>query len=66
MTVGEALRTHPGAPGVFASFGLGNCRECESGDAERLESVCAAYGVRLDDLLASLNRLASPPPAPGG
>ena len=67
MTVGEILRAHPLAADVFASFRLANCRECESGETERLDSVCIAYGIPLAELLAALNRLVSPfPPASGG
>ncbi|MBN8223085.1 MAG: disulfide oxidoreductase [Spirochaetes bacterium] len=56
-TVGEALRIHPEAGLVLASFHLGGCSHCGINEIETLEQICMGYGVPLDALLASMNAL---------
>lgn len=57
MTVGDALRLHPEAGLVFASYHLGGCSHCGISEVETLQEVCAGYGVPMDALLGSLNAL---------
>lgn len=57
MTVGEALRLHPEAGLVLASYHLGGCSHCGINEYETLEQICLGYGVPLDALLGSLNSL---------
>ncbi|MCB1201466.1 MAG: disulfide oxidoreductase [Leptospiraceae bacterium] len=57
MSVGEALRVHPEAGLVLASYHLGGCSHCGINEYETLSQVCMGYGVPLDALLASLNSL---------
>lgn len=56
-TVGEALRIHPEAGLVLASYHLGGCSHCGINEIETLEQICMGYGVPIDALVASLNAL---------
>lgn len=56
-TVGEALRMHPEAGLVLASYHLGGCSHCGINEIETLDQVCMGYGVPVDALVASLNGL---------
>ena len=42
---------------VLAAFHLGGCSHCGIADYEKLEEVCAGYGVAQDRLLMALNEL---------
>ncbi len=57
MTVGEAMKLHPKAQFVFASYHLGGCSHCAIGEHETIEQVCYGYGIPPDDLMESLNSL---------
>lgn len=57
MTVGDALRAHPRAKEMMASFHLGGCSACSMSEEETLEQVCEGYGVSLEKLMAALNGL---------
>jgi hybrid cluster-associated redox disulfide protein len=57
MTVGEAMKLHPKAQFVFASYHLGGCSHCAISEHETIEQVCYGYGIPPDELLESLNRL---------
>jgi len=57
MSVGDALRLHPQAGEVLASFHLGGCAHCSINEQETLEEVTAGYGVKTDLLLEALNDL---------
>ncbi len=57
MTVGEAMKLHPKAQFVFASYHLGGCSHCAISEHETIEQVCYGYGIPPDDLLESLNNL---------
>ena len=59
MTVGEALRNHNGAKQIMASYHLGGCSSCAMSEEESLEEVCEGYGVDLNKLLNTLNKLIS-------
>ncbi len=56
-TVGEALRIHPEAGLVLASYHLGGCSHCGINEIETLEQICMGYGVPIDALVASMNAL---------
>jgi len=57
MKVGEAMKKHPKAQFVFASYHLGGCSHCAISEHETIEQVCYGYGIPPDDLLSSLNSL---------
>jgi hybrid cluster-associated redox disulfide protein len=57
MSVGDALRLHPQAGEVLASFHLGGCAHCAINEQETLEEITAGYGVKTDALLEALNGL---------
>lgn len=57
MTVGEAMKMHPKAQFVFASYHLGGCSHCAISEHETIEQVCYGYGIPPEDLLESLNSL---------
>jgi len=57
MTVGEAMKLHPRAQFVFASYHLGGCSHCAISEHETIEQVCYGYGIPPDELLESLNSL---------
>jgi len=57
MTVGEAMKVHPKAQFVFASYHLGGCSHCAISEHETIEQVCYGYGIPPEDLLESLNAL---------
>jgi len=57
MKVGEAMKLHPKAQFVFASFHLGGCSHCAISEHETIEQVCYGYGIPPDDLLEALNSL---------
>lgn len=57
MTVGEAMKLHPKAQFVFASYHLGGCSHCAISEHETIEQVCYGYGIPPEDLLESLNSL---------
>lgn len=57
MTVGEAMKLHPKAQFVFASYHLGGCSHCAISEHETIEQVCYGYGIPPEELLESLNSL---------
>lgn len=57
MKVGEAMKLHPKAQFVFASYHLGGCSHCAISEHETIEQVCYGYGIPPEDLLESLNSL---------
>lgn len=57
MKVGEAMKVHPKAQFVFASYHLGGCSHCAISEHETIEQVCYGYGIPPEDLLESLNSL---------
>jgi len=57
MTVGEAMKMHPKAQFVFASYHLGGCSHCAISEHETIEQVCYGYGIPPEELLESLNSL---------
>lgn len=57
MTVDQAWRRHPGAPGVFAQHHLPACDGCAVRFDETLDEAAAAYGLSLVSLLSDLNAL---------
>jgi hybrid cluster-associated redox disulfide protein len=57
MKVGEAMKMHPKAQFVFASYHLGGCSHCAISEHETIEQVCYGYGIPPEDLLESLNSL---------
>lgn len=57
MTVGEAMKLHPKAQFVFASYHLGGCSHCAISEHETIEQVCYGYGIPPEELLDSLNSL---------
>lgn len=57
MKVGEAMKMHPKAQFVFASYHLGGCSHCAISEHETIEQVCYGYGIPPEELLESLNSL---------
>ena len=57
MTVGEALRLHPAAQQVMASFHLGGCSSCDIKEDHILGSAARDYNVDIYALLDALNGL---------
>lgn len=57
MKVGEAMKVHPKAQFVFASYHLGGCSHCAISEHETIEQVCYGYGIPPEELLESLNSL---------
>lgn len=57
MKVGEAMKLHPKAQFVFASYHLGGCSHCAISEHETIEQVCYGYGIPPEELLESLNSL---------
>lgn len=57
MKVGEAMKLHPRAQFVFASYHLGGCSHCAISEHETIEQVCYGYGIPPEELLESLNAL---------
>jgi len=57
MKVGEAMKKHPKAQFVFASYHLGGCSHCAISEHETIEQVCYGYGIPPEELLDSLNSL---------
>ena len=55
MTIREALMQNEEAAEILMSFGLG-CIGCPSSQIETLEEAAAVHGMKLDDLLAALNK----------
>lgn len=69
FTVDMALRRHPGAAAVLASFHLPGCAGCAVRFDETLAEAAEAYGLPLAAILESLNALLGPPgtgPTPPG
>jgi hybrid cluster-associated redox disulfide protein len=57
MTIGEALRLHPLAQTVMASFHLGGCSSCDIREDHILGDAARDYGIDLGALLDALNGL---------
>jgi hybrid cluster-associated redox disulfide protein len=55
MTIGEVVRQNPESAEVLMSFGMG-CVGCPSAQAETLEEAAMVHGLKLDELLAALNK----------
>ncbi len=55
MTIREVIMTKHEAAQVLMNFGMG-CVGCPSAQMETLEEAAAVHGMKLDDLLAALNK----------
>ena len=57
MTIDQAWRRHPGAPGIFARFHLPSCDTCAVRHDETLAEAVTAYDLDGEALLQALNSL---------
>lgn len=68
MTIGDALKQHPGVKDVLASMHIGGCSSCSASESETLEQAAAGHRVDLDEMLDKMNALMTSPagvaPAP--
>lgn len=55
MLIREVLTARPDAAEILMSHGLG-CVGCPGSQMESLEEAAAVHGMKLDDLLAALNK----------
>ncbi|WP_326906750.1 DUF1858 domain-containing protein [Sedimentibacter sp. MB31-C6] len=55
MTISEVLRARPDAAEILMSHGMG-CVGCPSSQMETLEEAAAVHGMKIDDLMAALNK----------
>lgn len=55
MTIREVIMAKYEAAEILMSFGMG-CVGCPSSQMETLEEAAAVHGMKLDDLLAALNK----------
>lgn len=55
LTIGEIIRMKEDAPQILMSFGMG-CVGCPSAQAETIEEASKVHGLKLDELLAALNK----------
>jgi hybrid cluster-associated redox disulfide protein len=58
MHIADILRLYPQTVKVFERFNL-ECFECQIADFEALEHGATVHKLRIDDLLAELNRTIS-------
>ena len=55
MTISEILKEKPEAADILHEFGM-HCLGCAIGSGEALEDAAEAHGIKLEDLLAALNK----------
>lgn len=55
LTIGEIVRTKPESAEILESFGMG-CVFCPSAQGETVEEAAMVHGIKLDELLAALNK----------
>jgi len=55
MVVGEVLKEANGAYEVLTGFGM-HCLGCPSSQMESLEDACMVHGLKVEDVLAALNK----------
>lgn len=57
MTVREIYALHPQAQEVLARFHLGGCSSCAINLEDRLDQLCRASGLGVEDVVSTLNGL---------
>jgi hypothetical protein len=57
MTVREIYALHPQAQDVLARFHMGGCSSCAINLDDRLEQLCRASGLGVEDVVGTLNGL---------
>ena len=55
MTIGEVIKINESKAEVLMSFGMG-CVGCPSAQAETIEEAAYVHGIKLEELLESLNK----------
>ena len=55
MTISEVLKEKPEASEVLHEFGM-HCLGCAIAAGESIEEAAEAHGIKLEDLLAALNK----------
>ena len=55
MTISEVLKAKPEASEVLHEFGM-HCLGCAIAAGESIEEAAEAHGIKLEDLLAALNK----------
>lgn len=55
MTLAQVIKIKEDAPQILMSFGMG-CVGCPSAQAESLEDAAMVHGLKLEELLAALNK----------
>lgn len=55
MIISEILKEKPEAAEILHSFGM-HCLGCAISAGESLEEAAEAHGIKLEDLLAALNK----------
>ena len=55
MTISEVLKEKPEASEVLHDFGM-HCLGCAIAAGESIEEAAEAHGIKLEDLLAALNK----------
>lgn len=59
MLIGDIVRQYPQSIRVLMGFGMG-CVGCPSSQMESLEEAAAVHGFSVDEILAALNKEATP------
>lgn len=57
MKIHDAIKLHPDAQSIFASFHLGGCSSCAVGENETIEEGALTHEVDMEKLLEALNKL---------
>ena len=55
MTISEVLKVKPESSEVLHEFGM-HCLGCAIAAGESIEEAAEAHGIKLEDLLAALNK----------
>lgn len=55
MTISEILKEKPESADILHEFGM-HCLGCAIAAGESLEDAAEAHGIKLEDLLAALNK----------
>lgn len=55
MTISEVLKENPEASEILHEFGM-HCLGCAIAAGESIEEAAEAHGIKLEDLLAALNK----------
>ncbi len=55
MTISEILKEKPESADILHEFGM-HCFGCAIAAGESLEDAAEAHGIKLEDLLAALNK----------